>query len=174
MTEKPADWDDDFEWPFDSRRRIYLKFLGDPNPIVPALGLDVELPDPETVNEQTASQWLTTWKKDLKGRIADRCDESEDSDWAFLVSTEWSRVWFDLEEGIIVYFQIEQLPQALVLLDKLRAAGVPLYFPDGKPRISVRPCDLEEGLTPDVTSAIERAGFLTDRHRLRSVMLRPS
>jgi hypothetical protein len=114
------------------------------------------------------------WKKDLKGRIADRCDESEASDWALPVSTEWSRVWFDLEEGTIVYFQIEQLPQALALLDKFRETGVPLYFPDGKPRISVRPCDLEGGLTPDVTAAIERVGFLTDRHRLRSVLLRPT
>jgi hypothetical protein len=96
MTEQPTDWDDDFEWPFASRRRIYLKFWGDPNPIVQALGLDVVLPDPDTVDEQAASQWLTTWKKYLKGRIADRCDESEDSDWALLVSTEWSRVWFDL------------------------------------------------------------------------------
>jgi len=138
------------------------------------LGLDVVFPDPDTVDEQAASQWLTTWKKYLKGRIADRCDESEDSDWALLVSTEWSRVWFDLKEGIVVYFQIEQIPQALVLLGKLREAGVPLYFPDGKPRFSVRPRDLEEGLMPDVTAAVERVGFVTDRHRLRSILLRIS
>ena len=166
MQEKPADWDERYEWPYDRSRRVCMKILGDPNPVVRALGLDITLPNIEAIDDET--QWDDDegrWKIPLRGLIADTCEVRGDTDWALLLAPAWGRIWFDLEEGVIVYFPVEHIAEAVSLLATLRAHDVPLSFPDGTPRVWVMPVALVEDTRPEIEARIEAAGFRPDTRR---------
>ncbi len=165
MEEKPADWSLHYEWPFDRERRICMKILGDPNPVVRALGLDITLPDPDA---DDVGKWFNnpgSWKIPLRGRIADP-NEQEDPDWALLMAPDWGRVWFDLEEGVIVYGPIEQVGEMLAIVAALRAHDVPLLFPNGKPRVWIMPgYSTDDALVDELAAAVEGHGFVPNKHR---------
>jgi hypothetical protein len=163
MTEKPSNWDDAYEWPFNRHRRVCLKFLGNPNPILQALGLEITLPDPETLDEETAKAWHGNWKDQFKGRVADRCDLKDDPDWMLLLAPDWGRIWFDIEEGVSVYCQEENMMRALDLLAMLSSARVPMQFPNGDPRVYVRRFATLAPLAAETVAQIEAAGFVQDR-----------
>jgi hypothetical protein len=159
MLEKPADWDERYEWPYDRSRRVCMKILGDPNPVVRALGLDITLPNPETGEDSPWNDDGDWWKPPLRGLIADTCEVRGDTDWALLLAPAWGRIWFDLEEGVIVYFPVDHIAEAVSLLATLRAQAVPLTFPDGASRIWVMPIEFGDHAAPDMTARIEAAGF---------------
>ena len=149
MREKPADWDERYEWPYDRSRRVCMKILGDPNPVVRALGLDITLPNPDSPD----AKWERNpggWKAALRGRIADTCETRGDTEWALLLAPEWGRVWFDIEEGVIVYFPVERISKAMSLLATLRAHEVRLVFPDGTSRVWVMPVAIGDNAAPGV------------------------
>ena len=160
--QKPADWHPHFEWPFDRRRRVTLKILGDPNPVVRALGLDIVLPDPDSPDVARWNDDPGGWKAALRGRIVDPLEDG-DSDWALLMAPEWGRIWFDLEEGVMVYFQAERMDDAMALLATLDAHGVPFSFPSGRARIWLMPGMADE--MPEVIERIEATGFVPNGHR---------
>ena len=92
MSEKPADWDERYEWPHDRSRRVCMKILGDPNPVARALGLDIALPNPDGSD---VGRWENNpggWKVALRGLIADTCEVRGDTDWALLLAPDWGRV----------------------------------------------------------------------------------
>jgi hypothetical protein len=164
MEEKPADWNPHFEWPFDQRRRVVLKILGNPNPVVQALGLDILLPDPDSPD---VGQWNENpggWKTPLRGRIAGPLEEGSDTEWALLMAPVWGRIWFDLEEGVIVYFQVERMDEAMSLLETLDAHDVPFSFPNGQSRVRLMPGSLAYD-TPEVVQRIEATGFVANQRR---------
>jgi hypothetical protein len=165
MEEKPADWDERYEWPYDRSRRVCLKILGDPNPVVRALGLDITLPIPD-VDEGPWNNDGDWWKPPLRGLIADTCEVRGDTDWALLLAPEWGRIWFDLEEGVVVYFPVERMAEALSLLATLREHDVPFAFPDGTPRVWVTPVAQVEDTRPEIEALIEAAGFRPDARRI--------
>jgi len=165
MQEKPADWDERYEWPYDRSRRVCMKILGDPNPVVRAFGLDITLPNPEAGDEGPWNNNGDWWKPPLRGLIADTCEVRGDTDWALLLAPAWGRIWFDLEEGVIVYFPVEHIAEAVSLLATLRAHDVPLRFPDGTPRVWVMPVTLVEDTRPEIEARIEAAGFRPDTRR---------
>ena len=162
MEEKPADWDPHLEWPFDRRRRVTLKILGDPNPVVRALGLDIVLPDPDSPDVARWNDDPGGWKAALRGRIVDPLEDG-DSEWALLMAPEWGRIWFDLEEGVKVLFQAERMDEAMALLATLDSHGVLFSFPNGHARIWLIPGMADE--TPGVMERIEATGFVPNGHR---------
>lgn len=166
MQEKPADWDGRYEWPYDRSRRVCMKILGDPNPVVRALGLDITLPNPDAIDATQWDDYEGRWKIPLRGRIADTCEVRGDTDWALLLAPEWGRIWFDLEEGVIVYFPVEHIAEAVSLLAALRTHDVPLTFPDGTPRVWVMPVAIVEDTRPEIEMRIEAAGFRPDTRRI--------
>jgi hypothetical protein len=173
MTEKPSDWDDAYEWPFNRHRRVCLKILGNPNPILQALGLEITLPDPDSLDEESAKPWHGNWKDQFRGRVVDRCDVNDDADWLLLLAPEWGRIWFDIEEGISIYCQEENMGRALDLLSMLSGTGVPMHFPNGDPRVSIRRVATLAPLAAETVSQIEAAGFVQDRIQFIWVLRAP-
>jgi hypothetical protein len=164
---RPADWDDHYEWPFVRARRLIMKILGDPNLAVRALGLDIELPNPDADDRVYWERiHAEGWKPKLRGKVADPWEEGGDPDWALLLKPHWGRIWFDLEEGLIVYFQVENLGHAVDLLGTLSTAGVPLVWEDGAPRVWVSPCELMDPAA-EIEPALRAAGFVPDPRGLR-------
>jgi hypothetical protein len=163
--EKPADWDEHYEWPYDRSRRVCMKILGDPNPVVRALGLDITLPNSDAIGLEPWDDYEGLWKIPLRGLIADTCEPNGDTDWALLLAPVWGRVWFDLEEGVIVYFPVENIAEAASLVATLRAHDMPLTFPDGMSRVWVMPVAIGDDAAPDVEARIEAAGFAPDNRR---------
>jgi hypothetical protein len=161
--ERPADWDDLDEWPFDWSRRMKLTIHGDPNPIVRALGLDIELPDPD---RRDAAYWERVhaegWKSKLRGKIADTWEKG-DPDWALLLKPEWGRIWFDLEVGIVIYFSIDNLAHAVALLGKLSADGISFVADNGWSLVWLMPCLLDQ--LAEFAPTVEAAGFVPHPHR---------
>ena len=159
--ERPTDWDDHYEWPFNRSRRLAMKILGDPNHAVRALGLDIELPNPDAKDpEYWRRIQADGWKPGLRGRIADPWDEG-DSDWALLMKPLWGRIWFDIEEGLIVYFQVENLSHAVDLLGGLSAACVPLVWEDGRSKVIVMALSSVDP-APEIEPALRAAGFVPE------------
>ena len=161
--QKPADWHPHFEWPFDHRRRVTLKILGDPNPVVQALGLDIVLPDPDSPDVVQWNDDPGGWKPALRGRIVDPL-ENGDTEWVLLMAPEWGRIWFDLEEGVKVLFQAERMDEVMALLATLDAHGVPFSFPNGRARIWLMPGGMAYD-TPEVIERIEATGFVANTRR---------
>jgi len=164
MQEKPADWDERYEWPYDRSRRVCMKILGDPNPVVRALGLDITLPNPHSPDAKWERK-PSGWKAALRGRIADICEARGDTEWALLLAPEWGRV-VRCGRGVVVYFPVEHISKALSLLATLRAHEVPLVFPDGTPHVWVMPVAMGDNAAPEVVAGIEEAGFMPDERRL--------
>jgi hypothetical protein len=75
-------------------------------------------------------------------------------------------VRFDMEEGVVVYFPVERIGEAVSLLATLRAHAVPLTFADGTSCVCVTPFALSGDTVPEVEARIEAAGFVPDRRRL--------
>jgi hypothetical protein len=166
MDAKPADWNEHFEWPYDRSRRVCMKLLCNPNPVVRALGLDITLPNPYGPD---AARWENNpggWKVALRGRIADTEEVHGGTEWAMLLAPDWGRVRFDMEEGVVVYFPVERIEEAVSLLATLRAHAVPLTFADGTSCVCVTPFALSGDTVPEVEARIEAAGFVPDRRRL--------
>jgi hypothetical protein len=163
MQKKPVDWDEHYEWPYDRSRRVCMKILGDPNPVVRALGLDITLPNPDSLDVVRWDGNPGGWKAGLRGQIADPWEKGGDTEWALLLAPDWGRVWFDLEEGVIVYFPVERIDAATSLLATLRAHEVPLTFPDGTSRVWVMPVAPGDDTVPEVEARIEAAGFVPDQ-----------
>ena len=161
--EKPVDWNPHFEWPFDHRRRVTLKIFGDPNPVVAALGLDIVLPDPDSPDVVRWNNDPGGWKRVLRGRIVDPLEDG-DSEWVLLMAPDWGGIWFDLEEGVIVFFQAERIDEAISLLATLDAHSVPFSFPNGRSRVWLMPGTMTDD-TPDVIERIEATGFVATSRR---------
>jgi hypothetical protein len=71
-----------------------------------------------------------------------------------------------MEEGVMVYFPVERIGEAVSLLAMLRAHAVPLTLADGTSCIWVMPFALSGDTVPEVEPRIEATGFVPDDRRL--------
>jgi hypothetical protein len=80
--------------------RVVMTIFADATAVARALGLDIELPDPD---DEDPAYWEQIhadggYKRRIEGRIADPWLKG-DPDWALLLRLPWGEVWFDIEEG---------------------------------------------------------------------------
>ena len=140
---------------------VVVNIFADATTVARALGLDIELPDPDN---QDPAYWERIhadggYKRRIEGRIADPWLEG-DPDWALLLRLPWGEVWFDIEEGVKLFLPAAEITRALLLLDGLRAKGIPLRDEDGKSLVRVSPTRFHDGVLERVRDRLEAAGLV--------------
>ena len=140
---------------------MVVNLFADATTVARALGLDIELPDPDN---QDPAYWERIhadggYKRRIEGRIADPWLEG-DPDWALLLRLPWGEVWFDIEEGVKLFLPAAEITRALLLLDGLRAKGIPLRDEDGKSLVRVSPTRFHDGVLERVRDRLEAAGLV--------------
>lgn len=140
---------------------VVVNLFADATTVARALGLDIELPDPDN---QDPAYWERIhadggYKRRIEGRIADPWLEG-DPDWALLLRLPWGEVWFDIEEGVKLFLPAAEITRALLLLDGLRAKGIPLRDEDGKSLVRVSPTRFHDGVLERVRDRLEAAGLV--------------
>jgi hypothetical protein len=112
-------------------KRVIVSLFGNPTRIAQALGLDIELPDPDREDpEYWERVHANGWKPQLVGKIADP-EFNGDPDWCSLLRLDFGEVRFDLEEGIKIMTELPDLPRVMELVYRLGDAGIPLKDADG-------------------------------------------
>lgn len=140
---------------------VVVNIFADPTTVAHALGLDIELPDP---NNEDPAYWDQIhanggYKRRIQGRIADPWLKG-DPDWALLLRLPWGEVWFDIEEGVKLFLPAADIPRALLLLDSLRAQGIRLSDDDGDSLVRVSLTRFDDGALERVRDRLEAAGLV--------------
>ena len=141
--------------------RVVVTIFADATAVARALGLDIELPDPD--NEDPA-YWMQVhanggYKRRIEGRIADVWSNG-DPDWALLLRLPWGEVWFDIEEGVKLFVPAAEISRALILLEGLRANGIRLSGEDGGSLVTVCPTRFGGDELQRVRDRLEAAGLV--------------
>lgn len=141
--------------------RVVVTIFAEPTAVARALGLDIELPNPD--NEDPA-YWDRVhanggFKRRLDGRVADPWQEG-DPDWALLLRLPWGEVWFDIEEGVKLFLPAAEISRALLLLDGLRAKGIRLSGDDDESLVTVTPTRLGGAELERVRERLVAAGLV--------------
>ena len=141
--------------------RVVVSIFADVTAVARALGLDIELPDPDN---QDPAYWQQVhanggYKRRIEGRIADTWPNG-DPDWALLLRLPWGEVWFDIEEGVKLFVPAAEISRALLLLDGLRANGICLSGEDGGSLVTVCPTKLGRNELQRVRDRLEAAGLV--------------
>jgi hypothetical protein len=140
---------------------VIMTIFADATAVARALGLDIDLPDP---NNQDPAYWDQVhadggYKRRIEARIADPWFRG-DPDWALLLRLPWGEVWFDIEEGIKLFLPAAEIPHALLLLGGLRAKGIGLTGEDGRSLVWVSPTRFDDGVLDRVRERLEAAGLV--------------
>lgn len=100
-----------------------ISLFGNPSSIARALGLDIELPDPNQIVDLDYD-----WKRKLIGKVADQdLLSGKNADWALLIKTEFCEVTFDFAEGISFQGTFDKFDQTLDLVCSLASKGISLW-----------------------------------------------
>ncbi len=147
----------------DLYKRVTVSLFGDPTRIARALGLDIELPDPDC---EDPAYWERVhakgWKPQLQGKIADP-EFNDDPDWCSLLRLDFGEVRFDLEEGIKIMTQLHDLPRVMELVYRLGDAGIPLKDEDGKWLVHAMAAVFPT--RPEFDTGMREAGLVQDPRR---------
>jgi hypothetical protein len=144
-----------------------VNLFGDPTQIARALGLDIELPDPDQTD---AAYWAeihrTGWKHKLVGKVADQnlLNGHYDADWVLLIEKPFCAIWFDIEEGIRFRGKADQFAETIALVRSLEAKGIPFWWEDGDCLIRASQSMFAPGL-PDLGPIFEAAGLVAHDNR---------
>jgi hypothetical protein len=140
---------------------VVMNIFEDSTAIARVLGLDIQLPDPDN---EDPTYWDHIhanggYKRRIEGRIADPWLEG-DPDWALLLRLPWGEVWFDIEEGIKLFFPASEITHALLLLGGLRSKGISLTGEDGRSLVWVSPTQHDDPTLERVRERLEAAGLV--------------
>ena len=141
--------------------RLVVNVFADATRIAHALGLNIDLPDPD--NEDPAYWKLVHADGGYKQCIADQIADpwwNGDPDWALLIQLRWGEVWFDIEEGVKLFLVATDIARGLEWLDRLRAQGIGLTAEDGRSLVWVTPTRLDDDCLVRVRAQLEAAGLV--------------
>ena len=141
--------------------RIVVNLFGDSTRIARALGLDIELPDPDN---EDPSYWERVhadggYKRRIDGKIADPWWNG-DPDWSLLLRLPWGEVWFDIEEGVKLFLVADDTPRAMLLIESLRAKGISVTDETGKSLVWFSCTRFDDDVLTRVRKRLEAAGLV--------------